>query len=225
MRHKSRLLAICVAGASGLAAQSTSAPVISYDLTVDGGQLARAVSIAGLGRHAFFGDGRLLLGYGVRASYYFGDGIKYRPAGARNVPAGVYDTLTIGTSRVIALNVSAHAAVRVAGPLELGMNIDIVGVGAGGSASGSYRTSGTASPVSVSASPASFNLFQYGSKDRGSLNSEFYAAWRATPAWTVRGGLAHFLAEYQANRQLNSNTDRFRIYKNLGFLGLRWTPR
>ena len=109
-------------------------------------------------------------------------------------------------------------------PLELGFNIDIVGIGTVGSTSASYLASTSASSIALQVTPALFNVFAGGSSDRGSLKSEFYAGWRATSSLTVRGGLTNFLPEYKTSRTLSKNTDRFRIYANLEFLGVRWTP-
>lgn len=144
------------------------------------------------------------------------------PSAAQEPPAGglVYD-LAVGANADVR-SFSAGAARRFAEPLEAGFNLDVAGVAAGGtSKSVSYRASPSAAAESVGAAPARGNLFLYGSNDIGSLNSEFYAAWRVSRAVTVRGGLSHFLAEYRADRE---GTTRFRRFMNLAFVAVRWTP-
>lgn len=164
-------------------------------------------------------DGYVRFGVGVRATFGSGD-LKLTPAGAKNVPAGVIDTLSVA-ARTAMLNVSGHISVLLTNRLEAGFNIDLAGVSAGSDRTATYRASATAAPTSVTAAPTTSNVFLYGSKDRGSLNSEFFAAWRATERLTVRGGLSHQLVEYKTSRVLTSNTDRFRQYSNLVFVGLR----
>ena len=164
-------------------------------------------------------DGYVRFGLGLRATFATGD-LKLTPAGAKNVPAGVIDTLSLSSSALM-LNVSGHASVLLTDRLEAGLNIDLAGVGAGSDRNASYRASTSAAATSVNASPSSTNLFLYGSNDRGSLNSEFFGAWRATDRVTIRGGLSHQLVEYRATRTLSSNTDRFRRYSNLAFVGIR----
>lgn len=158
-------------------------------------------------------------GLGVRGTYVTGD-LKLQAAGATNVPSDVRDTLSLPAS-VLMLNIGGHVSAQITDRLEVGMNIDLFGLGAGGSRAGSYRQSQSAPAVAVDASPATTNVFLFGSADRGSLNSEFFAAWHATNKLTIRAGLSHQLVEYRASRALASNTDRFRRYTNLGFIGVR----
>ena len=147
--------------------------------------------------------------------------MKLTPAGATNVPAGVVDTLRLNAGAIM-LNVSGHLGIVITKRLEAGLNIDLAGFGGGAARSATYQASPGGATTSVDASPSSTNIFLYGSKDRGSLNSEFFAAWAATDRLTIRGGLSHQLVEYRAERNLSSNTDRFRQYANLLFLGARF---
>ena len=203
---------------TSLAAQSASAGGFRGDITLGNGNGATSVSLGATRMKAVLNQ-RLLLGLGLRTTFVAGD-LKLTPAGAKNIPAGVIDTLFVASSALM-LNVSGHAAVILTSRLQAGLNIDLAGVGAGASRTGSYRASAGAARTTVSASPAGANVFLYGSKDQGSLNSEFFAAWAVNDRFTVRGGLSHQLVEYEAERTLSSNTKRFRSYTNLLFLGVR----
>ena len=163
--------------------------------------------------------GHVRFGLGLRGTYATGD-LRLSPAGATNAPTGVIDTLSVSASALL-LNVSGHASVLLTDWLEAGLNIDLAGLATGSERTGTYRASSSAPATTVGASPSATNLFANGSKDRGSLNSEFFAALRATNRVTIRGGLSHQLVEYRAKRVLASNTDRFRRYSNLVFVGVR----
>ena len=99
-------------------------------------------------------------GIGVRGTFATGD-LKLTPAGAKNVPAGVVDTLH-ASARALMFNISGHVSALVTRRLEAGMNIDLVGLGTGGSRESRYRASAAATPVTVDASPATTNVFLYG---------------------------------------------------------------
>ena len=166
---------------------------------------------------------RVLLRYGVRSTWAMGD-LELTAAGAHDVPAGVVDTLRVRNAGALMVNVVGGIGIRLAPRLEAAMNIDLTGFGVGGERTAEYRTSPTAAPSDERAAPSGANLFLYGSKDRGSLNSEFFAAWRARDRVVVRAGLSHLLTEYSATRMLTSNTRRFRQYSNLLFVAV-WLER
>lgn len=202
---------------ASLAAQSAPAGRTMWDLTAGTGNGATSVSLGAALTRGALGD-RVRLGLGLRSTYVGGT-LKLTPA-ARNIPAGVVDTLATPVVALM-LNVSGHAALVLTGRLHAGMNIDLVGLGAGGARTATYRASASATPLTVSASPARTNVFLYASNDRGSLNSEFFAAWMLSDRVALRGGLSHQLVEYETERALSSNTRRFRKYSNLLFVGLR----
>lgn len=213
-----RTIALLLVASTSLAAQSAPAGALRWDLTAGNGNGATSASVGVVKFHRA-GTDRLRVGLGLRATYVAGD-LKLSPAGAKNVPAGVIDTLFLSAGALM-VNVSGHFGVIVTDRLRLGLNIDLAGVGTGASRNASYRASAATARTTVKASPTAANLFLYGSKDRGSLNSEFFAAWELSDRLTLRGGLSHQLVEYEADRTLSSNTQRFRSYSNLLFLGLR----
>lgn len=211
-----RLALAALLAAVSSSAQEPPAAGLVYDLAVGGNDDVRSFSAGAARRFAVLPGRRLLLGAGLRASLLTGR-LELQPARSDDP-----ERLVVDGARLAMLNASVHAAVRIAEPLEAGFNLDVAGVAAGGSSkSVSYRATPSAPAESVSAAPARGNLFLYGSNDIGSLNSEFYAAWRVSRAVTVRGGLSHFLAEYRADRE---GTTRFRRFMNLAFIAVRWTP-
>lgn len=210
------LLAIA---STSVAAQSAPSGPLKWDITAGSGSGATSASFGALRVMRPVAYDRVQFGLGLRATYVAGD-LKLTPAGAKNVPVGVIDTLSVASGALM-LNVSGHIAFILTSRLQAGLNIDLAGVGTGGSRNATYKASTSAAASKVNASPTGANLFLYGSKDRGSLNSEFFAAWALNDRLTLRGGLSHQLVEYEAERTLSSNTARFRSYSNLVFLGLR----
>lgn len=214
------LFAACAGPALlALAPASARAAEVLYDLALAADSNARILSVGAARRHFFFPARRLSLGYGARASMLTGR-VELSPVRAD----GAEDRLLLDNVRLATLNASVHAAVRLSEPLEAGFNLDVAGGSLGGSTGGSYRPAGGGPPVGVSASPAKGNLFLFGSNDEGSLNSEFYAALRISPALSLRAGLSHFLTEYRADRELPGGRRSFRRFSNLLFVGLRWIP-
>lgn len=207
------LLALAPAGARA------AAPEVLYDLAFAADSNTRVLSLGAARRHAFFPARRLFLGYGVRASLLTGR-VELSPVRVD----GAEDRLLLDDVRLATLNASVHAAVRLSEPLEAGFNLDVAGGSLGGSTGGSYRPAGGAPPIGVAASTAKGNLFLFGNNDEGSLNSEFYASLRLTPALSVRAGLSHFLTEYRAERELPGGRRSFRRFSNFLFIGLRWIP-
>lgn len=213
--------AALVAFAPSLHAQSMMRPPVRWDLTLGNGEGVTSVSLGAVRLRDVFPGNRLRVGLGLRTTFVTGEQ-RLTPAGAKNVPPGVIDTLTVKAAAFM-LNVAGHVGVVLTSRLDVGLNIDLAGVGFGASRDATYRASAGASATAVDASPATGNLFLYGSNDRGSLNSEFFVSWKARDRITLRGGLSHQLTEYKAERVLTSNTDRFRHYSNLIFVGARLT--
>jgi hypothetical protein len=190
-----------------------------WDATLGAGDGLMSVSFGlVVPRDVFLGHVRL--GVGARLTFVNGD-FELTPAGTRDRPVGVADSLFLSSSALM-LNVSTHAGL-VWDRLEAGMNIDLAGLGAGSEGSGDYRRAAGATPLSVKARPAPFGLLALGSNDVGSLNSEFFAAWRINDRHTLRAGLSHQLVEFRTRSVLTYGADRYRQYANLAFVGLRTT--
>lgn len=64
--------------------------------------------------------------------------------------------------------------------------------------------------------PVTGNLLLGGRRDRGSLNSELYAAVALSRGLSVRVGYSHIVTAYQ------SDADRYRRFRNLAALGLSY---
>ena len=147
-------------------------------------------------------------GIGVRATAFFGgDGVRFPVGDAARISAGAKDVLTVDRPRSFAANLFISASLRVWRGLEIGANIDLVGVGLGPGVTGAYAGEATNGPQS--ASPSRLGLLLFGKHDFGQLDSEFFLAYWLGP-WGVRAGLGHMSTEYTTDRPLDGGNDRFR---------------
>ena len=156
-------------------------------------------------------DDHLRLGLGARfTSWLGGSGVVFK-----SVPDGAQYTFTVDPDGIYALNLVFVASYRIVSGLEVGLNIDLIGAGFGGGVTGVYAGSGSfAGPQA--AKPAGFDLFLFGSADKGQLNSEFFAAWWFDEIG-VRAGLSHIITEYVTTLPLDGGNTRYRSAINRFF--------
>ena len=157
-----------------------------------------------------FFDHRLNTGIGGRFSSLFGSESFVFPNGdASLIAAGANDTLTVDHPRSYALNLMFAVSLRLFAGLEVGMNIDLVGVGFGPHMTGEYLSSDPTLSGPQTASPSRLNLLLFGTHDHGQLDSEFFAAYWSG-SWGIRVGASHMSTEYTTDKVLVGNNDRFR---------------
>jgi hypothetical protein len=209
MMHTARpvLLAVAVAATSASARADVA---FFHELGVAVAAPTGAVFSASYAPTFSFLGGRLHAGLGPRLSAYLDEGSVAYPNGDPGLlAAGARNTLTVTSPRTIALDLMLAAAFRIFGGLEVGMNIDLVGVGFGPSVTGSYAGTDPALAGPQRARPTAVNLLLLGTHDRGQLDSEFFAAYWFG-AWGVRAGVSHMSTEYTTSRVLDGGNDRFR---------------
>ena len=192
----------------------------THDLDLSAGLGAGAVSVA-LGEVSALGlfGGRLRLGAGPRLLGVFGaSALGFSTADADLIAAGRTETLAVSGVRTFALNLALSARVRVVAGLELGANIDLVGVGFGRSrpvSSGGVQTE---------AAPPALNLLALGRKDRGTLDSEFFVGWWFDERVAVRAGASHLVSELVTAQPLQDGNDRSRRSSTLFLVAVTVRP-
>jgi hypothetical protein len=150
-------------------------------------------SVSYLPALTFFGE-RLHVGLGARFSSYLDEGRVDYPNGDPDLLAiGAQNTLTVDGPRNYALNLMFGASVRIVRGLEVGLNIDLLGVGFGPEVTGTYAGTDPAFAGPQRASPTRFNL--------------------------LRAGVSHMSTEYTTSRELDAGNDRFRTSATRFFLG------
>jgi hypothetical protein len=188
---------------------------------------------ASLSYNKFYGvgqSGKFKIGWGLRLNSFFANQLDYRtaPASLTSGKASVaalfsedivsqIDTLRLGKAQVNSLNLGVHLQYQLLKKLEVGFNIDAIGVSFGGQQKGSFiaRQSDAAGRANngktgLTAKPTTLNLLLVSDSDIGSLNSEIYARYWVNDRIGIRGGLSFQFWEYTATQQLAFNNDRFR---------------
>ena len=162
-------------------------------------------------------DGRLRLGAGPRLLGVFGpDDAAFTTADAGLISSGAVNTITASKVRIGALNLALSARVRIVAGLELGANIDVIGVGFGPSRAVT-ATTGNFQGVHTAAPPA-FNLLALGRNDKGALDSEFHLSYWFGERLVVRAGVSHLVTELVTTQPLDDGNDRFRRVLTLFFV-------
>lgn len=180
--------------------------VVDLSVGAGGGSARAAVAVF---RHVDVAAGRARLAYGLRLTAYGGDALDFTNRGTTRGELAA--KLPIDPA-VYALNAAVAGELRVAGPLGVGFNLDLLGVAAGPTRTG----------ASVEATPSRASVFQYGSTDRGSLNSEFYVSVTASRRVRVRAGLSHFVLGYRVTDQsAGGTTERYQRFETVPFLAVR----
>lgn len=150
--------------------------------------------------------GRARVGLALRGTLYSGDSTAFTNRGT--VVGGLAPSMTI-EPWVAAAALAVVAEGRLGRGWRAGMNLDVVGV-----ALGPTRTTGT-----VEAKPARWSSFRYGNRDRGSLNSEFYASYDLSSRLTVRAGFSHYVLGYEATDP-SFGTSRYQKFFTTSFVAL-----
>ena len=168
---------------------------------------------------------RLVVGSGVRFTNYFGRSQNYVTAPAQltsnrtgplvfftaNVTENM-DSLLVGTPRIAALNAFINLGYRFNEKLQLGFNIDAIGLSFGPTKTGTY-INGTAVEIRTTAQVTKGNVLLVSDNDRGSLNSELYARYRLSNRWSIQSGAQFLFTEYTTAtkvQQFPQPNDRFR---------------
>ena len=153
---------------------------------------------------------RFQLGLGIRASHYFANGYSLDNQTTPDHPG-----IEVKQPRLTSLNGAFCLRARVAGPVWLGFNLDVGGLSFGPQREAMLRNN-FGQTVNVLARPLTGNLLLGGSRDRGSLNSEFYAAVALPHGLSLRAGWSHIVTAYAIDN------NRYRRFHNLGALGLSY---
>ena len=166
----------------------------------------------------FFSGHRLRVGPSLRHSFFLGDdSVSLKRVDGKKVSSSSV-SLDVVTPKSHSINAGFEVSYALWDRFELGMNLDLIGTSLGRSESATYR-SGTVS--SETADVPAFNLFLYGKRDIGHLNSEFFLGYRCKNGLGLRAGLNHFLTEFESDRSLEGET-RFRKFLDFYFVSLSY---
>src|SRR5262249_17772268 len=112
-------------------------------------------------------------------------------ADAALISSGAVNTITASRVRIGALNLALSMRLRIVAGLELGANIDVIGVGFGPSRTVNATTGNFQGPHT--AGPPGYNLLALGRNDKGTLDSEFHLSYWFDERVVVRAGVSHLV--------------------------------
>jgi hypothetical protein len=180
---------------------------------------------------------RLKIGFGVRANNFFSGRIPLTTAPARltsqahsfsslfaNTINANIDTLNLSKTALTTLNfkwVAQYSFKR----LDVGFNIDLIGLSFGPKQTSSFLASESAlwHQTTQTARPFRINALLVGDSDYGSLNSELFVRYWLNDRFGLRLGISYQFVEYQTAQKLTFNNDRFRYKVMLPFVALTYS--
>jgi hypothetical protein len=211
----------------------------NFDLAIGAnvGQYSGAISWVHL--HGIGKRNKFKIGYGLRFTTYTGNKLNYITAPAKltsgktgpsvlfsEINAANYDTLYVAKAQHNSLNASINLQYSLSKNVEIGFNIDALGVSFGAQQTGKFIS--TARPANISesqtAKPTTFNALLISDNDLGMLNSELYAKYWLTSKLAIKGGLGFLFTEYTTTNKLVLNNDRWRNKSLMPMIGISYAP-
>lgn len=224
VRSSAHALLLAIGSVPVLAAARAPDPGARYVQTVDAALgFARERATAALSWNHLYAPWprRLALGLGARFTSFAGrDRLTFRTGDPDLIRDDMVNALVIEEPFVNSLNLQLLAVARLAGPMEVGFDVDLVGFSFGARRTGDYGSADPALASRQRARVSSFDLLLIDIRDRGQLNSELFVGWRLDDAWTVRAGLSHVATEYRTIDPLDHGNRRFRRFTTQLFAGV-----
>ena len=180
------------------------------------------------------------IGYGLRLTSFSGTNQDYITAPA-NLTAGKsslaaffepkkletqLDTVRFGSVNTNSVNLSINLQYELTKKLEVGFNIDAIGVTLGGRKSGVVKAvqsdaqGKSNNGKTIAGVPTAFNLLLISDSDIGSLNSELYARYWVSKKIGLRAGASFQFSEYKTDSKVAYDNDRFRNKTLMPFVGI-----
>ncbi len=213
--------------------ENTTAPPTGYkynnnfDLALGAGSGQFSGALYWVHFHGIGEKKKFKIGYGIRFTSYFGSNQNYitAPAELTGKPESI-DTLFMTKAQSNALNLSINLQYSFSSKLDVGFNIDAVGLSFGGKQTGKFISSIRPTTVSETqaASITSFNTLLIGDNDIGTLNSELYVRYWLSDKFGIKAGAGFLFTEYTTDNKLTFDNDRFRNKSMMGMIGITYTP-
>ncbi len=179
----------------------------------------------------FYGIGakkNLRLGYGVRFNSFSGKNLAYSTADAKLISDDQIDTIGVAKANTNNIAITLNAKYRLIDKLDIGFNIDALGLGFGGEKETSLTNTNDASLTSFdtnnNASPTSMSVLLVGDRDIGMLNSEIYVGYWFTENLNARLGYSFLFTEYTTENELGFDNDRFRNKSGYLIFSVGYSP-
>ncbi len=212
---------------SALAQTEEKTAVSSKNLYAELGLAAGSGFSPSLSVQRLFGIGKskkFKLGFGLRFTSFIGNKIT-----ATTAPADLtsdenkVDDFVLETAQSNFLNTAIYLQYSISPKLDIGFNIDALGLSFGGEQHGDFssKRAGVAK-VHSTAKPTQTNILLVGDNDRGSLNSEIFLRYWFNDKWAIKAGASYTFVEYTTTQKMAFDNDRFRHKSMMGMIGVTY---
>lgn len=190
--------------------------------------------------HGITKNKKLKVGYGLRFTNFWATNQNYTSAPAqlaknKTGPAVLFtkkspqnvDSISVRNSQINFLNVFVILQYTFFDKLDIGINIDVIGLGFGSAKNAVYQSLNTNKQENTIATPTNINLLLIDVNDRGNLNSELFVRYWITKKWAIKASLIHQFAEIITNTEVQQTpfaNDRFRLISDFVSLGVSFKP-
>ncbi len=186
----------------------------------------------------------LKIGYGIRFSTFVAANKFYVTAPAKytspvqnfgtifsKTNEANIDTITTATANTNSLNIAICIEYSITKRIDVGFNIDAVGLSFGQEKTFNVISSSfdaNQSPIQTG-SPTHLNLLLTSDNDIGSLNSEFFVRYWLNQKIGLRGGMTFLFSEYRLENDLSFDNgrimnDRYRNKAAMAMIGITYKP-
>lgn len=221
VRGTAATLALALLGtATSLSAQLGGAPVNRLDATAGSNFNSALLSLSATRHWSALREGRVRLGLGVRWTAFLGGDYRLSSAERSAIASKRIDSLFIEAPWHNAINLAAHLTVQPTQRWAFGANLDLAGLSFGTSQIGRLRLLSGPPEQTVSTTPTARNLFLVGTRDRGTLASEFFVAYDLRRDVRLRAGLNHFVFEHVTPTPGTDGGTRYRRFGDAFFVGV-----
>lgn len=204
---------------------SVAATQSAIGLTAAAGPSVYSASLSFERTHGLLRSKKLRLGYGARLHGFGGGNLTYITAPFRlTQDPALIDTLQVGNPVTAGLSATLHLGYFITTKLQVGFNIDVLGVGFGATGVNRFESSDNSGqhPKSVRATPTAYNVLLVGDNDIGQLKSEFLVTYDVSDALRIKVGADFTFSEYTTAQELTHDNDRFRYKAMMGMVGVSY---
>ncbi len=210
----------------------------NFDLAFATSSNQSLIALSWTKMHKVFKKGRFKIGYGLRFNAQFGKNLNYYTAPAeltskQTGPQVLFsktyteniDTFYVTSTQNNSCNINIHLQYTIKQKIDIGFNIDAIGLSFGKGVTGKYISNQAVNNNSIqTAKPTPFNGLLVSDNDIGSLNSELYLRYWIKPKWAVRVGASFLFTEYTTTNKLRLDNDRWRNKSLMGLVAVTFSP-
>jgi long-subunit fatty acid transport protein len=168
---------------------------------------------------------KFVIGTGIRFTSFFGTDVNFTSAPPdftgdnKNI-----DTLFAPSPSMSSINALINLGYRLNNKLEVGFNIDVIGISFGTKGTPTFISNGK--KVATTANPTSTNILLVGDNDKGSLNSQLYVKYEISRSVGIKLAYQYLFNELTTETKIQTSpsaNDRFRQKSAMVFAGISYS--